>query len=90
MLAAKDPVGPRNDHYIEHFCHTNPRPHVVCAWGADGNHLKRDEEVLELLAFFRIVPKSLGETKDGHPKHPLYVSYKTPLTAFANAFEVIS
>lgn len=45
---------------------------VVCAWGKNGKHLKRDQEVLELL---RPVAKLhyLKLTNDGMPYHPLYL-----------------
>ena len=80
MMSAADPVGPRNDHWIEHIVHVKPRPDVVCAWGTKGVFGARDQEVLTLLDAFHIRPRILRLTKDGHPEHPLYIPSKTPLT----------
>lgn len=45
---------------------------TVCAWGADPGPLPdRPRQVVDLLSPGRIV--ALGLTKDGHPRHPLYV-----------------
>ena len=49
---------------------------VLCAWGVHGVHRDQSDAVLRLL---RASPKPrlvLGLTKDGHPRHPLYISYK--------------
>ena len=49
---------------------------VLCAWGVHGVHRDQGAKVLERL---QASPKNclaLGITKDGHPRHPLYVSYK--------------
>ncbi len=45
---------------------------VVAAWGVHGAHLGRNRAVLPLLD----APlHHLGLTRDGHPRHPLYVPY---------------
>lgn len=44
---------------------------TVCAWGTKGGHLGRDAHVLRMLATVPL--HALDITKDGHPKHPLYV-----------------
>lgn len=53
---------------------------VVAAWGCHGGHRGRGAEVAAripgLLCF--------GTTKDGHPKHPLYLRADTPLVPFAS------
>ena len=52
---------------------------VICAWGVHGTHLGQDETVLGWLEWWidsldRDVPiVALGLTKDGHPRHPLYL-----------------
>ena len=46
---------------------------IVCAWGARGGHLGRDAAVLRLIRSAGGVPHVLGLTRDGHPRHPLYM-----------------
>lgn len=48
---------------------------VICAWGTKGNFMGQDKAVLKLLEDNNITPYALDITKDGHPKHPLYISY---------------
>ena len=68
MRAATDPVGPAND--VTLTTQTEGR-RVLCAWGAHGGHLNRARRVAHLLAGRDLV--CLGRTKDGYPKHPLYL-----------------
>ena len=51
---------------------------VVAAWGTKGNYLGRDKEVMKLLPYM----KCMGLTKDGYPKHPLYLKKNTKLMSF--------
>lgn len=53
---------------------------VVCAWGVHGALWNRGEDVKELLRSFE--PVCLGVTKDGHPKHPLYLRKDTQRRPF--------
>lgn len=75
LWTAADPVGPRNDDIIRGFANTGWP--MVAAWGANARP-DRVEAVLRLLG--TSVFQSLGVTKDGHPRHPLYVKGDTPLT----------
>jgi hypothetical protein len=77
MRAAEDPVGPENDDYILSAAGTSHL--VVACWGVHGAYRERDREVYELLkrAHYRI--RCFGLTKDGHPKHPLYLHRDTKL-----------
>jgi hypothetical protein len=54
---------------------------VILAWGNDGAHLGRSKAVVELLQKGRRSLYHLGRNKGGkgEPKHPLYLSYETPL-----------
>jgi hypothetical protein len=45
---------------------------VVC-WGADGVHHDRERQVVALLRRIGVHPMQLGLTKNGHPRHPLYL-----------------
>ncbi len=42
---------------------------VIAAWGIHGVHQERDQAVRKLVANLHC----LGTTKDGHPRHPLYL-----------------
>lgn len=53
---------------------------VLCAWGAGGKILNRGAEMLQVLRVRQLV--HLGLTKDGYPRHPLYVRGDTAPVAF--------
>ncbi|GJH04995.1 DUF1643 domain-containing protein [Paraburkholderia terrae] len=76
-----DPVGPDNDMWLR----TAAREHetVVFAWGANA----RPDRVREVYEIFRPGTHRkilcLGTTKDGSPRHPLYVRADQPLIEWA-------
>lgn len=70
LRTAEDPIGPDNDVAIAHW--TQRAQRVVCAWGTLGALQGRDATVLAALRATRPV-YALGFTRDGHPRHPLYV-----------------
>lgn len=74
MMAAKDPVGPDNDKWLQHA--SKDAGVVVAAWGAGGGHLGRDQEVARMFQGHLMALKKL---KGGRPGHPLYVSGETQL-----------
>jgi len=74
MRAVADPVGPENDATIRDSLPWADR--VICAWGTHGAHLNRGPEVEAMLRANGIPLFHLGLSKDGHPKHPLYIGYK--------------
>jgi hypothetical protein len=55
---------------------------IVCAWGTHGTHFDQDLAVLRLLDSWKVARLAHGVTKDGHPKHPLYIRYDAPLLPF--------
>lgn len=70
------PIGPDNDQWLldmAHWCANK----IVCGWGTHGGWLDREREVIRLLDGHKL--HCLGQTKDGHPRHPLYLSSSTPL-----------
>lgn len=73
MRAAADPVGPENDAAILDSLPWADQ--VVAAWGTHGAHLGRGPEVERLLRAAGADLFHLGLSKDGHPKHPLYIGY---------------
>jgi len=67
MKIANDPVGKLNNLCLmDHFAQSKI---TIACWGIHGIYKDRDKEVKKL------IPKMmcLGKTKDGHPKHPLYL-----------------
>ena len=69
MMAATDPVGPDNDRVLSGVTGT-----VVAGWGTNADPA-RVAHALALLPQLH----ALGVTKDGHPRHPLYLSADAPL-----------
>jgi hypothetical protein len=67
-------VGPSNDYYITNVCREAKL--VVAAWGVHGAILNRDVEVASGLLKDREL-HCLGTTKEGQPKHPLYIDGAT-------------
>jgi hypothetical protein len=73
-----DVIGPDND---GHLCGSTEGRRVIAAWGVHGRLYNRDRHVLQLLAGRSV--ECLGTTKDGHPKHPLYVPASMQPVPFA-------
>ncbi len=73
MRAAAVPVGPENDTTILDGAAWANR--IICAWGTHGAHLGRGAQVEALLRASTLPLHHLGLTKEGHPKHPLYIAY---------------
>jgi hypothetical protein len=81
LRAVADPFGPGNDAALLHIALSageSGQP-IVCAWGAKGGTESRTASIL-LRGGARLV--CLGMTKDGHPRHPLYVRADQPLVAY--------
>ena len=72
MKAAERPVGNRNDAAI--MSAVSRSSWILCGWGFHGTHRGRDQEVLAMLKKNRIQAHCLGKTKDGQPRHPLYIA----------------
>lgn len=71
MKIRTDPVGPENDNAILYAVRDSALN--IAAWGVDGGHMGRDMQVRRLLAMTQVPLKALGFTKDGFPRHPLYM-----------------
>jgi hypothetical protein len=75
LREAQDPVGPENDEFIRALCECS---RVLAAWGVHGTLDGRDAVVRKMLREVRGARvQVLGLTKDGHPKHPLYIAAAT-------------
>ena len=79
MKSATDPVGPENDKILQDALFDTDTHTVVCGWGAHGPFRKRDQEVLDMIRCTGHIPYALGLTKDGIPRHPLYLKNEAPL-----------
>lgn len=71
LMAQADPVGPGNDEWLE-MCASKAGIKVAC-WGTRGSHLDRGLAVRRLIGSL----SCLGLTKDGFPRHPLYLKAST-------------
>ena len=74
MRAALDPIGSHNDEAITKACKWADK--TIAAWGTHGTHMERSAYVEKLLAALDEPIFHLGLSKDGHPKHPLYIAYQ--------------
>ncbi len=74
LARIENPVGEENDRYI---CEAATRAaKIVVAWGAHGALHGRDSAVIAQLC----QPLwCLGITREGHPRHPLYIKKNTAL-----------
>lgn len=83
LWLADDPVGPENDkHLIDAAlaAQVTDSP-LIAAWGANARP-DRVAHVLALPFFDRLT--ALGVTKDGAPRHPLYLRADATLTPWAS------
>lgn len=76
MKAQAEPIGEDNDATIARLAAGAGM--VLAAWGVHGDHIGRDETLLAMLPALHC----LGFTKDGHPKHPLYIRADTQPTPY--------
>lgn len=67
MKAAPIPIGPENDKWLVRCA--KEAGIVLAAWGVHGSYQARDEEILKLIGNVMC----LGVTKEGNPRHPLYL-----------------
>ena len=81
MRAVPDPVGAANDAAIVEGCRW--ADDVVCAWGSHGAFLGRGPAVEALMRATGRRLHHLGLTKEGHPRHPLYIAYARLPTPWA-------
>ena len=71
MKAASNPVGPKNDQLLRYY--SGKAITIVACWGA---HCEPKREVVVCEVIGKLV-MSLGTTKNGRPKHPLYLRADT-------------
>ena len=76
LLVNDNSVGELTDYYLKQMIALSSRQ--LCGWGSFLPVAKRAPEVLAMLK----EPYCLGVNADGQPKHPLYVSYETPMVKY--------
>jgi len=78
LRVAQDPVGPDNDAHI-HDALSIPGTPALAAWGSMGDQW--DPARQRAAAVLNLAPLAswfcLGTTKNGHPRHPLYIAGST-------------
>ncbi len=86
MKAQSDPVGAGNlsAGMVCDIAQNGVELFVAC-WGAHGSHLDRAAAVCRVFDSLQIPLHCLGTTKDGNPKHPLYLSRMTKLERFTTS-----
>ena len=73
MRAAAEPVGPENDQALAQGAAWADQ--IIAAWGVHGAHRGQGPLVAEQLLAGQTPVYHLGLSKEGHPKHPLYLPY---------------
>ncbi len=80
LFTAADPYGPKCNDIIDSAI--NRCDIAICAWGAHPMARDRGRNVWSTLKSYRPEVFCFGRTKDGAPKHPLYIKSGTPLQAY--------
>lgn len=75
LTKCEDPIGPLNDQRIAEMIDKHKMGLIVAAWGAHPFAKGRAKDLLKKYGTFLC----LGKTKDGSPKHPLYVKNDSEL-----------
>lgn len=75
LKRAKHPIGPDNDAIVAAAADWGDL--TLCGWGAHGSHHERGAEIATHLRATGQPLATLGTSKAGHPRHPLYISYQT-------------
>jgi len=73
LYTHSDPIGPDNDDIILSNAHKADR--VIAGWGVHGKLNGRGEKVSQLAHNTGLHLEQLAKTKDGLPRHPLYLPY---------------
>tara|TARA_Y100001968_G_C19106482_1_gene595121 strand:- start:56 stop:559 length:504 start_codon:yes stop_codon:yes gene_type:complete len=77
LASCIDPVGWKNDFELQKRINYWSRNHLCdlwIGWGANGKLMNRNEILIKKLKESSKQPCVIGLTKEGHPKHPLYIS----------------
>lgn len=78
LFSMEDPEGPSNQRVWEKLKASSAT--IICAWGADRRAQAQAEKFIRFMSGRDL--HCLGMTKDGHPRHPLYLKKDTPIEPF--------
>ena len=76
MINHSNPIGSDNDERL--IMVSDKAGKIIASWGTLGNHRNRDKEVIAFIPDMFC----LGVTKNGNPKHPLYIKKDKILEPF--------
>jgi len=81
MKNSSFPVGVQNTDWLVKISKHKDAGVIVFAWGTHGTHQERDLVITDL------IPNGmcLGVTKNGHPRHPLYLKADTEPILYSKA-----
>lgn len=84
LRAVPDPIGPDNNRHLRVLGQDAAREGapIVCAWGANAPNDRWTDVAVDLEMKCRAKLVCLGKTKDGAPRHPLYVRADKPFEPF--------
>ena len=87
LVTHPDPIGPDNDSALTAVATlaANLDVPVLCAWGTFQLPHGRHERTLEILQDANTTTVALGTTKNGSPRHPLYIPNNTQLKPWPRA-----
>lgn len=77
LLKVQDPIGPDTDQWLQALAYYASLK--IACWGQEKIAHNRGEQVATLISGL----SCLGTTKDGSPKHPLYLSKNTTRVRYA-------
>jgi hypothetical protein len=78
LFRMSDPEGPENDQHWSALKASDAM--IICAWGADKRAIPQGEKFIAAMRGRDL--HCLGMSKDGHPRHPLYLKADTPVEPF--------
>lgn len=84
LATADDPVGIWNHSSVTNWTYRSQI--VVAAWGVHGKLNEQGAKMERSLRQLRVPLRCLGVTKDGYPRHPLYVKSSATLIPYGKEF----
>lgn len=80
LFKMHDPAGPLNAKQWRVML--ADRKKIICAWGAEPRAADQAKRFRAWAADMSLALWCLGKTKDGHPRHPLYLKSDAPLVPY--------